>query len=116
MGSLVITKSTPSTETVYVAPCLKCGGENIHIGDCGYSSFNVAYGKCQNPQCKHEVKFNCGWDVEQKAIVEVWNKANDIDLLIEQKLNSIATLKEEMKELQKLKKARSSKRKSANGG
>lgn len=65
------------TKKITVYPCIECGCDNIIIGDCGYSSFNVAYGKCTNPECKREVKFNCGWNISKEDIAGAWNAKNN---------------------------------------
>lgn len=74
-----ITESKIVKEKIEVLPCVKCGNEDIEINDCGYSSFNVAYGKCK--KCKHEVKFGCGCFIDKKTIVENWNNANNPEIL-----------------------------------
>lgn len=104
MGEIKVTSMI--TETLQLKPCIKCGGHDIIIGDCGYSSFNIAYGKCQNKECKHEVTFNCGVNISEKEIVEVWNRENDINLLIEKKQNEIQKIKEEISEFKRLKRKR----------
>lgn len=109
MGEIKITRNSPNTETVFIEPCIKCGGEEINIGDCGYSSFNVAYGKCKNPKCKHEITFGCGWNIDEKDIVEIWNKKNSIDLIVDEKQIQITALKNEISELKKLKRLRNKK-------
>ncbi len=92
-------KSTKTTTTeIYVAPCINCGCDNIYLGDCGYSSFNVAYGRCTRPVCKREVKFNCG-DVTMEDIIQFWNRNNDVDLLIGQKVVELEKVQLELKEL-----------------
>lgn len=70
------------TETIKVLPCIKCGCDDIDIDDCGYSSFNVAWGKCK--KCKHEILINpCAWDMKKTDIINAWNNANDPQLLKE---------------------------------
>ena len=47
-------------------PCPNCGNADLIVGDCGYSSFNVAWVKC--PKCKLEIK------VTGDNAVSSWNK------------------------------------------
>lgn len=67
MGKLTINKTI--TVDLEFAPCLKCGGHDIQFGDCGYSSFNVAFGHCMNKKCLHEFSYNCGVFPSKKEIV-----------------------------------------------
>ncbi len=65
---------------VEVLPCVKCGSDDIDLHDCGYSTFNVAYGRCRN--CKNEVKLSpapCNLDME--LLAKSWNEANDPKIL-----------------------------------
>lgn len=54
--------------------CSKCGSSNLQKGDCGYSSFNVAWVCCLD--CKQEVKQNCSddatgaWNTTQKRLLQ----------------------------------------------
>ena len=75
-------------------PCVKCGSENIDFGDCGYNSFNVAWGKCKD--CNHEVKINpCDWDINTEKIIKFWNESNNPKILRE-------NYQKQINELQKL--------------
>lgn len=79
-------------------PCIKCGSEDIDFNDCGYSSFNVAWGKCKN--CNHEIKIsNCGCDISKESIIKNWNKHNDPLLLFAQYNEQIEALNKLIKEL-----------------
>ncbi|MFI5113519.1 MAG: hypothetical protein ACHP7J_00140 [Terriglobales bacterium] len=52
-------------------PCRKCGGTDLSIWDCGYSSFNVGGVKCK--KCGHEVKVSpCGCDPKEE-LIKAWN-------------------------------------------
>lgn len=89
------------TKELYVAPCIKCGSDNIIIGDCGYSSFNVAYGKCKNC-CKNDISFQCDWNINKKEIIQHWNSKNDINLVIKSKEKFIKELQKEISKLKSL--------------
>ena len=39
-----------------VEPCVNCGGTDVKVSDCGYSSFNVGSVTCKT--CGYEVKAN----------------------------------------------------------
>lgn len=49
-----------------VEPCPKCGKKDLDIGDCGYSSFNVAWVQCKKCKLKHSVTGD--------SAVKGWNK------------------------------------------
>jgi hypothetical protein len=86
------------TKKIKVLPCVKCGSENINLGDCGYSSFNVAWGKCLD--CKHEVKINpCDWNINKAAIAKVWNKANNPKILKAEYQRQISELQKKIDNL-----------------
>ena len=79
---------------IYFSPCIKCNSEDIDFGDCGYSSFNVAWGRCK--KCKNEVKISpCGCDISKEEIIKVWNESND-PIKLKQKYEK------QIEELQKL--------------
>jgi hypothetical protein len=54
--------------------CIKCGSDDIKIGNCGYSSFNAGSGKCN--QCKNKVIAHNGSWSEDNWIIEEWNCNN----------------------------------------
>ena len=64
-------KVTLDRETKNFRPCWKCGGTNLTVHDCGYSSFNVGHTECAD----------CGYTVECspilfhpiKTLSETWN-------------------------------------------
>lgn len=99
MGTYKLNRQQTMLDELYFAPCLKCGSDNIEFGDCGYSSFNVAYGKCKD--CKHEVLFNCGVFPDMIWIIQSWNEKNDIPTILVDKRLTLAALKKEISELEK---------------
>ncbi len=65
-----IKRPSAGTETLTLSDCPCCGGD-ISVGDCGYSSFNVGWAKCDG-DCTREWTFNYvkdKWDCGEK-----WNK------------------------------------------
>ncbi|KKM61844.1 hypothetical protein LCGC14_1527590 [marine sediment metagenome] len=57
-------------------PCPKCGNKQLNVGDCGYSSFNVAWVKCS--KCHLELS------ITGDSAVKRWNEytKNPIKVLI----------------------------------
>lgn len=54
--------------------CRECGSDNISVGDCGYSSFNVGWAVCKN--CGYEVRVSpCGC-FPREDIIRIWNRKN----------------------------------------
>ncbi len=94
-----ITENKIAKTKIEVLPCVKCGNEDIEIDDCGYSSFNVAWGKCT--KCKHEVKLNCGCDITKAAIAKNWNEANNPKILKADYEAQILVLRQKIDELPK---------------
>jgi hypothetical protein len=105
MGYKEIKKTV--TKKIYVAPCIHCGSDNIDLGDCGYSAFNKAYGKCKD--CKVGVTFGCGCNISLADIIRVWNDHNDIDTLMEKQQDIIEAGLTEFNRLKDLKKVRTKK-------
>lgn len=96
MGYIEETKQVK--KKIKVLPCVKCGGEKIDIGDCGYSSFNVAWGKCLD--CGNEIQISpCGCDITKAAIVKEWNNANNPKILKAKYQKQIAKLQEKIDRL-----------------
>ena len=54
-----------------IKPCPVCGSENIEISDCGYSSFNVGWGRCKSCDFQETVK-PCGC-FPKDEIISYWN-------------------------------------------
>lgn len=72
-------------------PCPKCKSNDLNVGDCGYSSFNVAWVRCKN--CRLSVK------IFGDSAVGEWNEwAKDpIRMLIKE-------IREKTKERRRIKK------------
>ena len=65
MGQIEIKLTETETKKVTYFPCTKCGSQNIAFGNCGYSSFNVAWGKCKD--CNNEaIIYNCEWNISEE--------------------------------------------------
>jgi len=85
--------SQTKEEQIYVAPCIKCGSDDINVRE-----YEDKYGFITTVSCKdcmEQVKINAG-DIEG---IKLWNSKNDVDQLIESKTALIAILKEELKKL-----------------
>ncbi|WP_338924462.1 hypothetical protein V0M98_33140 (plasmid) [Pseudomonas silesiensis] len=76
---LIKEKSTVVRE-IHVAPCLKCGSEDIVLSDCGYSTHNIGGGKCN--VCGHVATDGVCWTAGVDDLAAIWNAANDISFLI----------------------------------
>lgn len=107
MGKLIV-KRRIDVELEY-ATCLKCGCDDVDFGDCGYSTYNVGYGKCMNEKCGHTVNVNCEYNPDKEMLIREWNKKNDITILISQKTTEMNSLKKELSELKKIQRKRSNK-------
>lgn len=99
-----ITEEVVIKKELAVAPCIKCGGDNILVSDSNYSSFNTGGGKCKD--CGHEVNSGVGCFPKISELVNIWNYGNDIELLIEKEEKIISKAKEEISRLKSLKKKR----------
>lgn len=100
MGKVIINKNVQ--EEIEFAPCIKCGGHEVEFYDYGYSSFNVAVGKCSNKECGHEENFNCGCFPDKAWIVQQWHEANDIPTILKSKRLKLSALEKEMADLEAL--------------
>lgn len=99
-----ITETKTVVREIYVAPCLKCGSEDILITDSNYSSFNTGGGSCR--ACKHSVTGGCGCDVNMDTLVKIWNEGNDLEYLIKQQEAIVAVAQEKIATLVKLQDSR----------
>ena len=78
MGNIQVNEKI--TRHIHYFPCIECGSNDIDFNDCGYSSFNVAWGRCKG--CKNEVKIPiCDYNISKEEIIEVWNKSNDPEIV-----------------------------------
>ncbi len=66
---------------MFVAPCIKCGSEDIAIGDQNYSSFNFGGGTCK--KCGHDVSKPCSIFPSKEIMIKVWNNANHPHILMD---------------------------------
>ena len=95
-----ITEKQVINKKIKILPCVKCGSDDIEINDCGYSSFNVAWGKCKN--CTHEVKISpCSWSIKKSEIAKHWNKENNPTILRKRYEKQIIELNKKIKALPK---------------
>lgn len=92
------------TRKLYVAPCLKCGHTEILIRDSGYSSFNLGGGACK--QCGHEVHASVGCLPTIDELVAIWNKGNDLQVLIDAQQAAIDDATAQIQEFQRLAESR----------
>lgn len=88
MGHIVINEQ--KNRDVHYFPCVTCGNNHIKFVDCGYSSFNIAWGKCH--VCGFDITLN-GVDADNiEKVVEAWNTANNPRLLREKYAKQIEEL------------------------
>ncbi len=87
-----------------VSSCLKCGSEDIIISDSGYSSFNIGGGHCND--CGHEITGGVGCLPTKSELVSIWNKGNDIQLLIAEQEEIIAEAEDKIIKLKDLERKR----------
>ncbi len=87
-----------------VSSCLKCGSEDIIISDSGYSSFNIGGGHCND--CGHEITGGVGCLPKKSDLVSIWNKGNDIQLLIAEQEEVIAEAEDKIIKLKDLERKR----------
>ncbi len=79
-----------TTKQIYVAPCLKCGCDEIQIDDYGYNAPNIGGGKCT--QCTNEASASCDIFPKKETLANIWNAQNCKKTLTKNKLSKIATL------------------------
>jgi len=83
---------------IEVLPCVKCGSEDIDLHDCGYSTFNVAYGRCRG--CKNEIKLSpAPWNLDIELLAKSWNEANNPKILRTKYEQQISELQEKINKL-----------------
>lgn len=87
-----------------VSSCVKCGSEDIIISDSGYSSFNIGGGHCND--CGHEITGGVGCLPTESDLVSIWNKGNDIQLLIAEQEEIIAEAEDKIIKLKDLERKR----------
>ena len=75
--------------------CLSCGGDDIEISDCGYSSFNCGSVKCRGCGKKFKTGLGCNDDDNRKSLIKLWNSNNPT------KKQQLKLLEKEIPELQK---------------
>lgn len=81
-----------------VLPCVKCGSTNIEINDCGYTTFNVEWGKCRD--CDNEVKISpCACNISKVTIAKKWNESNNPKILKAEYQHQISELQKKIDNL-----------------
>ncbi len=88
------------TRRLKVTPCIKCGCDDINLVNCGYSSFNVAFGECKN--CNHRVDVGASWNDGDEVILKGWNHENDPVRTIKELENRKSEIELEIQRIQKL--------------
>ncbi|WP_026960367.1 hypothetical protein [Aliagarivorans taiwanensis] len=86
-----------ATRTITVAPCIKCGCDEISIFDYGYSAPNIGGGKCTG--CGHEVSSSCAISPKKEDLAQKWNDANDVATVLAKKESQMKELEAEIAEL-----------------
>jgi len=80
--------------------CLKCGGSDIGLVDCGYTTFNPGDAICK---CGNTVHVSTCGDPARASLVYAWNKNNPKPQEAVAKLDKqIAALKKEQDRIIKL--------------
>lgn len=92
-----IEETIKQSREVYVAPCIKCGSNDIKIDDLGYTTFNKGGGTCQS--CKHEVFSYCDWAPLKTELISIWNNENDISSKLNAQREIAAKAQAEINEL-----------------
>lgn len=70
--------------------CLACGSTDIQIFNCGYSSFNVAGGKCR--KCNRECSGDLSWSASDDQCISLWNRCNNPNTELEKLIKERAFL------------------------
>jgi hypothetical protein len=85
---------------LFVSPCIKCNSDDITIEEYGDKYGFISTATCK--KCGNCIKQN----VSEEKIIEEWNNANDIPIVIINKTMLIIKLKQEIIDLKKLQKDR----------
>lgn len=80
---MLVTETVARSQEVYVAPCIKCGSNDISIDDDNQTTFNSGGGTCR--ACNNKAYAACEWAPAKKFLINTWNKANDVADLIDEK-------------------------------
>ena len=96
----VIIPTSKKKVTHFVASCIKCNSDDITVSEYEDNYGSISTVKCKS--CKNEVRVNAG----VVAVIKLWNKENDIETLITDKIALIETTKVEIKELKVLQRTR----------
>jgi hypothetical protein len=95
---MIVTETKKTTREIYVAPCVKCGGSDIHLSHNNDSSFNMGGGKCV--KCGHEVVVDLSINPVVGQMAAAWNAKNDIATLIRAEKGVIALAQSNILELE----------------
>jgi hypothetical protein len=76
MNTIKVKEKVDVYRDIEYVSCINCGSDDISFDDCGYSSFNVAYGRCKT--CGNETIISpCAWNYSIDSIIKQWNENND---------------------------------------
>lgn len=91
----IIVPQKKQEKTHFLAPCLKCGGDDLSIGD--YEDEYGVISSVQCKKCKQKISKNAS---PQFAITE-WNNQNHVQTIIDRKKAQIEQLKADIVDLEK---------------
>jgi hypothetical protein len=89
-----------SEEEVKIAPCLRCASNKDITFKAGKLPRDSGGGVCNN--CGERSFHIISCTPSREAYIEVWNKLNDIDILISNKRDEIARAEEHIEYLESL--------------